>query len=119
MDETVVNIDGQELYAEPYIRALRAENASLMGIIGDVREQNRLLRAKLREYERDDRHIIELREDGFTIQHPLACRPNLFDCQYNLAARDTLDEAPGELGRFYCSTDDYMDLVIEERVPDA
>ncbi len=31
-------------------------------------------------------HVIELREDGWTIMHRIACRPNLFDCPYNQAA---------------------------------
>ena len=31
-------------------------------------------------------HQIELRIDGWTIQHPLSCRPNLFECKVNRAA---------------------------------
>lgn len=35
-------------------------------------------------------HLMEIRVDGWTLQHPLACRPNLWDCEVNRAmdARD-------------------------------
>lgn len=31
-------------------------------------------------------HVIDLRPDGWTLRHPLSCRPNLFDCKLNTAA---------------------------------
>jgi Family of unknown function (DUF6085) len=65
------------------------------------------LRAEIDVYRGDTRHIIELRVDGFTIQHPLACRPNLFDCPVNQAARRDLDSPPGPgPGRYYCDLAD-------------
>lgn len=52
---------------------------------------------------KDDQHIIEFRLDGWTIQHPLSCRPNLFDCPVNrVAARDFV-QVPESTGRFYCT----------------
>lgn len=60
------------------------------------------LRAQLTKYEQDDRHIIEFREDGWTLMHPLACRPNLFDCPVNRIAGRQLSEPPDLLGRFEC-----------------
>lgn len=47
------------------------------------------------------RHVINLREDGFTIMHPLSCRPNLFDCIYNYEARQ-ISAGTYEPGRYYC-----------------
>jgi len=47
-------------------------------------------------------HVIEVRETGWTIMHPLACRPNLFACEVNRAAERDLTEAPAVLGRFRC-----------------
>ena len=49
-----------------------------------------------------DTHTIDVREGGWTIMHPLACRPRLFDCEVNRAAERDLTEAPAELGRFLC-----------------
>lgn len=30
-------------------------------------------------------HVIQFRADGWTMRHPLACRPNLFKCPLNKA----------------------------------
>jgi len=50
--------------------------------------------------ELDAPHVIDLRPDGWTIRHPLSCRPHLFDCLVHEAAQGALREPPGELGRF-------------------
>lgn len=34
------------------------------------------------------RHVIRFSERGWTIRHPLACRPGLFECPVNQAAED-------------------------------
>lgn len=57
-------------------------------------------------------HIIELRADGWTIQHPLACRPNLFDCPVNRVAERDLTDAPAMLGRFECQINDLGDRLL-------
>lgn len=51
-------------------------------------------------------HVIDLREDGFTIRHPLSCRPTLFDCPIWSAARQQLTEPPDQPDRYECWTDD-------------
>jgi len=54
-----------------------------------------------------DGHIIEFRDDGWTIQHPLSCRPNLFDCEVNRAAERDVDGVPPEgTGRYTCGSDE-------------
>ena len=50
-------------------------------------------------------HVIDLRADGWTLMHPLSCRPYLFDCEVNLAADDQLREPPGDQGRFEVAFD--------------
>jgi hypothetical protein len=40
-------------------------------------------------------HRIEVRADGCIIMHPLSCRPNLFACPFNDAARESDDVSPG------------------------
>lgn len=64
----------------------------------------------------DEHHVIEFREDGWTIKHPLACRPTLFDCRVNRAAERDLREPPAELGRFECGISEDDRLVVGERV---
>lgn len=61
----------------------------------------------------DAEHVIDLRDDGWTIKHPLTCRPNLFDCPANTAARN-LAESPAVPGRYVCDVDDSGQLVIGE-----
>lgn len=69
--------------------------------------------------EDDDRHIIDVTENGWTIKHPLSCRPNLFDCPVNKAATRDLTEASAELGRFACDVDDDGHFTIGQRVEEA
>jgi hypothetical protein len=96
----------------------------LLGAVFDARlkqiegleAENAQLRARLAEYERDTRHMIELRDDGWTLQHPLSCRPDLFSCGFNMAAGDTLELGQHPNGRFYCTMDDHMTLVLQEEV---
>lgn len=47
-------------------------------------------------------HVIEFRKAGWTIMHPLACRPDLFKCKVNRAAEVQITNAPKKLGRFRC-----------------
>jgi hypothetical protein len=66
----------------------------------------------------DPRHIIELRRDGWTLKHPLACRlTELFDCPTNRAAISGLHRAPEEPGRYYIDLLEGV-LVIGEAVHD-
>lgn len=36
----------------------------------------------------DDRHILDLGADGYGLQHPRSCRPDLLGCAYNEAAQN-------------------------------
>jgi hypothetical protein len=69
-------------------------------------EQNEVLTRKLTDIVCEDKHFIEFREDGWTIQHPLSCRPNLFNCPVNKAAVRDLKKLPEErLGFYVCGLD--------------
>lgn len=56
--------------------------------------------------EEDERHVIQFRAGGWTIMHPLSCRPNLFACRVNIAAEEQLVDPPARLGRFVCWEDE-------------
>lgn len=64
----------------------------------------------------DDGHVVDLRDDGWTIKHPLSCRPHLFDCPVNLAAERDLTEPQRDRGRFACRVDDVGRFVINEKI---
>ncbi len=57
-------------------------------------------------------HVIELHGDGWTIMHPLSCRPNLFDCPINRTAEDQITEPLGGVGRFEVTLDGDGTLLI-------
>lgn len=57
----------------------------------------------------DPRHVIDLREDRWVVQHPLACRPHLFDCP--VSGRSVVS-SEGR-GRFYCHLDAEGALVVD------
>lgn len=65
----------------------------------------------------EPQHVIEFRADGWTIMHPLSCRPRLFECPVNRAAEQDLTEPPTVLGRFECNANDLGDrLLIGDRI---
>ena len=94
--------DGDRMEVTVYVEQLEDEVAEL--------------KARLAKFEGDTRHVVELHDDGWTIQHPLSCRPDLFSCGYNMAAGDTPELGQHPNGRFYCTVDDYMTLVLQEEV---
>jgi len=80
-----------------------------------------LLEAGWRFVDPDEKHVIELGADGWTLKHPLACRAaDLFACPVNAAASRTALEVWSELqpahGRFRC-VEQAGHLVLLERVP--
>jgi hypothetical protein len=76
-----------------------------------------ILTAGYRRVPTDEGHVIEFREDGWTISHPLACRPKLFECQVNRVAERDLTQRPDALGRFECELNDIGDrLLIGDRI---
>jgi hypothetical protein len=64
----------------------------------------------------DGSHVIEFREDGWTIMHPMSCRPDLFACVTNRVAEGNLRGQPFEApGRYLCSMIG-DDLVVGARI---
>lgn len=64
-------------------------------------------------------HTVNLREDGWTLKHPLDCRDQLFDCEYNNAT-GALDGIPESgAGVYRVSLGERGWLVIEEKVSEA
>lgn len=59
-----------------------------------------------------DRHVIDLRDDGWTILHPLACRPNLFNCRLSQVAMTLSEQDTTLRGRFFCWLENTGQLVI-------
>lgn len=53
----------------------------------------------------DAGHVVDLRADGWTIQHPLTCGVDLFACPVNRAAERDLTGPPHEFGRFECGVE--------------
>lgn len=52
----------------------------------------------------DDRHIVEFTATDYGLQHPLACRPNLIDCEYNRRLASAGEPAM-EPGRYVMTID--------------
>lgn len=66
----------------------------------------------------DEPHVIEFRADGWTIQHPLRCRPDLFGCEVNRVGESLPGPAgppPDGLGRYECWLADGVGLAIGDR----
>jgi len=86
--------------------------------LGAVRAENERLRGLLAAADEfGDRHVIDLREDGWTIAHPLSCRARgLFACPLNTAATDL--GWPPEVGRFAVTAED-GGLVLGERTAET
>lgn len=50
------------------------------------------------------RHVLDLRDDGYGLQHPVRCRPDLIDCAVN---RALAEGHPGyEAGKYWCDLSD-------------
>jgi len=99
-----------------------APKAVREGYVWEARAGLKALAAagRLVPFDDDPRHVAEFRDEGWCIQHPLACRQNggLFDCPFNRAAL-SLDTPPAQLGRFEVSLSDEGqggDLVIGDRI---
>lgn len=75
-------------------------------------EADKVARVQL-GYLHAERHIVAFTNDGWTIKHPLSCRPNLFECPVNDAAgRDLTGPPPAGLGQFVCDLNDDGDFAI-------
>ena len=66
-------------------------------------------------------HVLELRDDGWTLQHSLACRLSgaLFDCPVNVAVSAHLADTgpPDDLGRFVVTLDAHGEPGLGAAVP--
>jgi hypothetical protein len=63
------------------------------------------------------RHVAEFRPDGYSILHPLSCRPRLHDCPVQRAARHLTE--PPVLGRAVVEVDHLGDLQVLRPATDA
>lgn len=63
-------------------------------------------------------HVIEFTDQGWTIMHPIACRPDLFACPVNRAAGDRIEQRGQWIsdGRYVCSVTDDGRFVVGRRV---
>ena len=75
------------------IKQFNERNQTLEKLVGELSDDKHVVA---------NEHVIEFRENGWTIKHPLICRPNLFDCEVNRAAERDIDGPPQQLGRFVC-----------------
>jgi hypothetical protein len=82
---------------------LEMERRAKVEISKDQSEHVLRLVAEVRRLQGPGEHIIDFRSGGWTIQHPLSCRPNLFACKVNRAAESQIANAPKlRLGRYRC-----------------
>lgn len=59
-------------------------------------------------------HILNCNENGWTLMHPLACRPNLFDCPVNAACQKGFrnQRSIPSPGKYVCGADDVGSLYV-------
>lgn len=69
--------------------------------ITDLRAEVNRLRAEIEQMSGPD-HFIVFSNDGWTVEHPAACRANgpLSECQATAVAAEQFDVDPGIRGRF-------------------
>ncbi|HEX6869939.1 MAG TPA: hypothetical protein VF163_02480 [Micromonosporaceae bacterium] len=114
------------LLPDRYASEIRAEPGVVVSVEGDWAMVDRgrwgqfgLLVADLRPAHVLE-HIIELTGAGWTLMHPLQCRPDLFACEVNRAAQDSLTEVPEcGPGRFWCGIDWSGEFRIGDRTERA
>ena len=59
------------------------------------------------------RHEVNFTDSEFTIKHPLSCRPNLFECDFNYSC-ETAEGIPN--GRWFVTKDENNKLILGDRV---
>jgi hypothetical protein len=87
--------------------------ANMTEVFGEMLKQGWIVFA-----DPDEKHLIEFREDGWTIQHAVRCRVReggLFACKINRMAGDQFYEPPFRemLGIYECELIDIGEPVIE------
>lgn len=63
-------------------------------------------------------HVVEFQEDGWVMQHPLTCRPNLFACELNNVIKALADGIPHVTGDHYRVTNRYGTTRLEKVDPE-
>lgn len=63
-------------------------------------------------------HVLDVRENGWTLKHPLSCRPRLFDCPVNVAC-EQLDGPPAEVGRWAVDVGEDGGLLVRHRAEES
>lgn len=101
----------------PIVARLVTEVKLLRAEVERLRQEVGRLRATLGEDPLPQgSHVIELRVAGWTLMHPLACRPNLFDCPVSRVAEGGLPATAPLIGRYECALDEAGALVIGDWV---
>lgn len=76
----------------------------------------------------DDRHVLQISANGWAIQHPLACRPDLLSCPVHQAAgkaREPMEQLSQRLnrqlghGRYVCGVHDDARFYVGERIEET
>lgn len=65
------------------------------------------------ELEDNKEHIVARSPSGWTLKHPLSCRPNLFDCEYNKRMEETTP--PPDTGMFFVTMKENGDLLFRRQ----
>jgi len=97
------------------IKELETENTRLHLEIAQLKGELAAYKQSMDAKPWHERHVVELREDGWAIQHPLSCRPDLLNCIANTAAMTMEDLCHYPNGRYYCTVHN-DELIIEEEV---
>lgn len=99
-----VTITKHEFEGHPYV-SIEAESGGIIDLT-EAEWAELAAHAAALFADPDPRHVIDVRAGGWTIKHPLACRPRLFDCPVNRAAERDLTEMPAAVGRYECDVED-------------
>jgi hypothetical protein len=67
----------------------------------------------------DEAHVIDLRDDGWVIKHPLSCRPNLFNCPVNRATGVPTGSSMPTSGQWECGVDARGALTIGRKIDES
>jgi hypothetical protein len=93
--------------------------ANMTEVFGEMLKQGWIVFA-----DPDEKHLIEFREDGWTIQHAVRCRVReggLFECPVNRVAEEQFCGPPIELGIkrgvFQCELDGPIIMIGKQVVP--
>jgi hypothetical protein len=91
------DIDGNLVSWQETVLCIRNADAvdtdDLQELVDELEKARAELRALNASLISED-HLINFTEDGWTLQHPLSCRPNLFTCRVNKLSSEQITEPP-------------------------